>query len=73
MPSVKFTHDLEEGTGSGLIRKEFRGQRGTVRLELDGAVVTDPTQADDMLAELTGSRFRPTTPMTCTCAPRRRD
>jgi DNA repair exonuclease SbcCD ATPase subunit len=42
------------GTRSGSIEKSFQGQRGTVRLELDGQVITDPTLADQALAELTG-------------------
>ena len=42
------------GTRPGSIEKSFRGQRGTVRLEVDGQVITDPTLADQALAELTG-------------------
>ena len=42
------------GTRPGSIEKSFQGQRGTVRLELDGQVITDPTLADQALAELTG-------------------
>ena len=42
------------GTRPGSIEKAFQGQRGTVRLELDGQVITDPTLADQALAELTG-------------------
>ena len=38
----------------GLLEKEFRGQRGQVRLELDGQTVTDPARADAIVAELTG-------------------
>ena len=36
------------------MEKAFRGGKGTVRLEYDGNVVTDPAQADQILAELTG-------------------
>ena len=43
-----------EGTRAGSVLKEFRGGRGTVRLVLDGAGVTDPARADELLAELTG-------------------
>ena len=48
--------DDDNGGGSrpGSIEKSFQGQRGTVRLELDGQVITDPTLADQALAELTG-------------------
>ncbi|MFL5726026.1 MAG: ATP-binding protein [Chloroflexota bacterium] len=48
--------DDENGSGPkpGSIEKAFRGQRGTVRLELDGQIITDPTLADQALAELTG-------------------
>src|SRR6185503_20762347 len=34
--------------------KAFRGSKGTVRLEYDGEVITDPTLADQALAEITG-------------------
>ena len=55
-PAVQldFVQEDLEGTREGSVRKDFRGQRGTVRLELDGEVVTDPARADEMLAELTG-------------------
>ena len=48
--------DDDNGGGArpGSIEKSFQGQRGTVRLELDGQVITDPTLADQALAELTG-------------------
>jgi DNA repair exonuclease SbcCD ATPase subunit len=48
--------DDDNGGGShpGSVEKSFQGQRGTVRLELDGQVITDPTLADQALAELTG-------------------
>ena len=48
--------DDDNGGGSrpGSVVKEFRGQRGTVQLDLDGQVITDPTLADQALAELTG-------------------
>jgi len=39
---------------SGTLVKSFRGPRGTVRLEVEGEVVTDPALADEMLAEMTG-------------------
>jgi uncharacterized protein YhaN len=46
--------DEERGVRSGSIEKAFRGAKGTVRLEYDGEVITDPTLADQALAELTG-------------------
>ncbi len=55
-PSVRldFEQDEEDGTHPGSVEKDFRGAKGTVRLEYDGQVVTDPAQADQILAELTG-------------------
>jgi DNA repair exonuclease SbcCD ATPase subunit len=46
--------DDERGVRRGSIEKAFRGSKGTVRLEMDGEVITDPTLADQALAELTG-------------------
>jgi DNA repair exonuclease SbcCD ATPase subunit len=46
--------DEERGLRSGTLHKAFRGNKGTVRLEVDGATTTDPTLADQALAELTG-------------------
>jgi recombinational DNA repair ATPase RecF len=51
--------DDNEGTGEGTVRhgvleKEFRGQRGRVSLEYDGQTYTDPAQADQIIADLTG-------------------
>ena len=46
--------DDERGTRSGKLEKAFRGAKGTVRLEVDGETITDPTLADQALAELTG-------------------
>src|SRR5947207_6384201 len=51
---LEFTTEDEEGTRKGVLEKAFLGPKGTVRLELNGDVVTDPTKADEMLAELTG-------------------
>jgi DNA repair exonuclease SbcCD ATPase subunit len=55
-PSVQldFVQEDLEGTRRGSVAKDFRGARGTVRLELEGEVTTDPARADELLAELTG-------------------
>src|SRR4030095_7245467 len=53
--AIDFEVDEEDnGTKRGTVQKSFQGQRGTVRLELAGEVITDPTLADQALAELTG-------------------
>jgi DNA repair exonuclease SbcCD ATPase subunit len=46
--------DEERGLRTGTLEKAFRGAKGTVRLEVDGTTITDPTLADQALAELTG-------------------
>jgi DNA repair exonuclease SbcCD ATPase subunit len=46
--------DDERGVRTGTLEKEFRGAKGTVRLEVDGTTITDPTLADQALAEMTG-------------------
>ena len=51
---LEFEQDEEDGMHPGIVEKAFRGGKGTVRLEYDGNVVTDPAQADQILAELTG-------------------
>jgi len=53
--SIDFEVDDEEkGVRRGTVEKAFRGSKGTVRLEYEGQVLTDPTLADQTLAELTG-------------------
>ena len=53
--SIDFeVEDEENGVRTGSIEKAFRGAKGTVRLEVDGQVITDPTLADQALAEMTG-------------------
>ena len=53
--SIDFEIDEDEnGVRKGSIEKAFRGAKGTVRLEVDGTTITDPTLADQALAELTG-------------------
>jgi DNA repair exonuclease SbcCD ATPase subunit len=51
---LEFEQDEEDGMHPGSVEKAFRGSRGTVRLEYDGQVVSDPAQADQILAELSG-------------------
>ncbi len=46
--------DDDRGVRSGTLEKAFRGARGTVSLSIDGETITDPTLADQALAELTG-------------------
>jgi len=55
-PAVQldFIQEDVEGTRVGSVLKDFRGSKGTVRLDLDGQTTTDPARADEMLAELTG-------------------
>jgi DNA repair exonuclease SbcCD ATPase subunit len=56
-PLISIDFEIDDDDGSvrrGSIEKAFRGAKGTVRLEIDGEVITDPTLADQALAELTG-------------------
>ena len=46
--------DDDRGTRPGKLEKAFRGAKGTVLLEVDGETITDPTLADQAIAELTG-------------------
>ena len=58
--AIDFEVDDEDGvTRRGTIEKSFRGQKGTVRLEVDDQVITDPTLADQAIAELTGIPSEP--------------
>jgi DNA repair exonuclease SbcCD ATPase subunit len=43
-----------EGVATGVLEKEFRGQRGRVSLEFNGQSHTDPTKVDEVIGELTG-------------------
>jgi DNA repair exonuclease SbcCD ATPase subunit len=52
--SIEFVAEDEESTRTGTLEKAFRGSKGTVRLAVGDHVFTDPTQADQVLAELTG-------------------
>jgi DNA repair exonuclease SbcCD ATPase subunit len=52
---LSFSWDDEDGVvHEGRLEKHFLGAKGTVRLEVDGEVVTDPVRADERLAELSG-------------------
>jgi len=51
---IEFEQEEEDGIHAGFVEKAFRGARGTVRLEYEGQVISDPAQADQVLAELTG-------------------
>jgi DNA repair exonuclease SbcCD ATPase subunit len=51
---LEFDQEDEDGVRSGTLVKSFRGTRGTVRLDFDGQVITDPGRADELVADLTG-------------------
>ncbi len=58
--AIEFDQDEDEGRiAHGKLEKSFAGQKGTVRLDYDGWAVTDPTLADQVLAELTGIPTEP--------------
>jgi DNA repair exonuclease SbcCD ATPase subunit len=52
--TIDFDDDEDGATRTGHLEKIFAGSKGTVTLEYDGGTVTDPTLADQVLAELTG-------------------
>ena len=53
--TMAFTYEDEDGgVHEGRLEKQFLGARGTVRLELEGEVITDPARADETLAALSG-------------------
>ena len=52
--TLTFEQEDEEVTKSGTVHKVFLGAKGTVRLDYDGQSITDPTLADQVLAELSG-------------------
>jgi uncharacterized protein YhaN len=53
--AMAFTWDDEDGIAhEARLEKSFRGARGTVRLDLDNEVITDPARADEELARLSG-------------------
>jgi DNA repair exonuclease SbcCD ATPase subunit len=54
---LEFVADDENPDGSpqrGTLEKEFRGQRGRVSLEYGGETFTDPSRAEEIIANLTG-------------------
>jgi DNA repair exonuclease SbcCD ATPase subunit len=57
--NLEFVQEDLEATHHGRLEKAFRGTRGTVRLEVDGEVTTDPSHAEELLAELTGIPTEP--------------
>ena len=58
--ALEFEQDEEDGRKAvGTLEKSFAGQRGTVKLEYDGQVVTDPALADQVMAELSGIPTEP--------------
>jgi DNA repair exonuclease SbcCD ATPase subunit len=52
--SIEFEQDEEDGRKTGTVEKTFAGGKGSVRLDYDGQSISDPTLADQILAELTG-------------------
>jgi DNA repair exonuclease SbcCD ATPase subunit len=53
--TIDFEDEDEEGNRhTGTLEKNFRGARGSVRLEIDGQSTTDPGRADELIAEMTG-------------------
>jgi DNA repair exonuclease SbcCD ATPase subunit len=56
---LEFVSEDEDAVRTGWLEKSFRGPKGTVRLEVDGEVTTDPAEADLRLAELTGLPTEP--------------
>jgi DNA repair exonuclease SbcCD ATPase subunit len=58
--AIEFEQEEEDGrVATGTLEKVFAGQKGTVDLVYDGQRVTDPTLADQVLAELSGIPTEP--------------
>ncbi len=59
--AIEFDQDEEDGrTATGTLEKTFAGAKGTVLLAYDGGTaITDPTLADQVLAELSGVPTEP--------------
>lgn len=62
-PWVRFEFEQDdvdgEGVKTGSIEKSFRGAKGSVKLQFDRESITDPTRADELLAELSGIPSEP--------------
>ena len=52
--TIDFEEDQDGPIKTGTLEKTFAGTKGTVRLDYDGQSITDPTLADQVLAEMTG-------------------
>ncbi len=52
--SIEFEQDEDDTRKTGTVEKTFAGGKGTVRLDYDGQAISDPTLADQVIAELTG-------------------
>jgi DNA repair exonuclease SbcCD ATPase subunit len=52
--TLEFEQEEDDGRKTGILEKTFAGSKGTVRLDYEGQSITDPTLADQVLAELTG-------------------
>lgn len=58
--AIEFEQDEEDGRrATGTLEKTFAGAKGTVLLKYDGQAVSDPTLADQVMAELTGIPTEP--------------
>ena len=58
--AIEFEQEEDDGrVATGTLEKAFAGQKGTVDLVYDGQRVTDPTLADQVLAELSGIPTEP--------------
>jgi DNA repair exonuclease SbcCD ATPase subunit len=58
--ALEFEQDEEDGRRvTGTLEKLFAGPKGTVSLTYDGQTITDPTLADQVLAELSGIPTEP--------------
>jgi AAA domain len=52
--TIEFEQEEVEGVRTGRISKSFRGQRGTVAVQVNGQSSADPAQADELIADVTG-------------------
>ena len=58
--AIEFEQEEDEGRlATGTLEKTFAGAKGTVLLKYDGQTVSDPTLADQVMAELTGIPTEP--------------